>query len=238
MAHCIFQPAGNAEPGQLIKVFGPEAHHAIRVKRLGAGDAVHVLDGTGTRLQCRIESTHKSRQGEWELVLRVEIATKEPRTKPHVRVLTGVPKGEALEQMIDGLSQVGARSWGPLACARSVVDPREGKLARLQRVAEESLKQCSRSWLLELEQGETLQHAIASSPQQVVLADAAGEKYDPLGEDITLLIGPEGGFAPDEIAAARAAGVRVCRFGVHVMRIEVAAVTACASIINAGTLAS
>jgi 16S rRNA (uracil1498-N3)-methyltransferase len=61
----------------------------------------------------------------------------------------------------------------------------------------------------------------------IVLADASGSAYEPTdAESITLLIGPEGGWADAELDAARAAGTRVARFGPHTMRTEVAAVVA------------
>ncbi len=67
----------------------------------------------------------------------------------------------------------------------------------------------------------------------LVLADAAGEPYQPTGASrVRLLIGPEGGFSEREIDAARAAGARVHCFGVHTMRVELAAPVACAIIID------
>ncbi|HLP86009.1 MAG TPA: RsmE family RNA methyltransferase [Phycisphaerales bacterium] len=232
MPHCIYQPDTSAQTGEIITVSGPEAHHAIRVKRLEQGDPVHLLSGTGERAACVIDAIRKPR-GEWEISLRVDHVVREPRLSPQVLVRSGVPKGDALEQMIDGLSQVGAAAWSPLRSARTVVDPRDAKLTRLHRVCEESLKQCSRAWLMDIREGVTLDAALQSPHSTLVIADASGTPYTAASDEVTLLIGPEGGFAPEELAAARAAGARVCTFGFHVMRIEVAAVVATAHIIAA-----
>lgn len=232
MPHCIYQPDTAAQTGEIITVSGPEAHHAIRVKRLEQGDQVHLLNGTGERAACIIAAIHKPR-GEWELSLRVDHVARESRLSPQVLVRSGVPKGDALEQMIDGLSQVGAAAWSPLRSARTVVDPRDAKLTRLHRVCEESLKQCGRAWLMDIREPVALDAALQSPPAALVIADASGTPYTATSYEVTLLIGPEGGFAPEELAAARAAGARVCSFGVHVMRIEVAAMVAAAHIIAA-----
>ena len=72
----------------------------------------------------------------------------EPAPKPRVTVLASAPKGDRLEAMIDGLSQVGASAYAPLASERTIVEPRQGKLDRLTRIAIESMKQCGRAWML------------------------------------------------------------------------------------------
>lgn len=59
---------------------------------------------------------------------------------------------------------------------------------------------------------------------KIVLADASGEAYQPLGAGmLRILIGPEGGWTREELRRADECGVRVCRFGRNIMRIEVAA---------------
>jgi 16S rRNA (uracil1498-N3)-methyltransferase len=140
--------------------------------------------------------------------------------------------------MIDGLSQVGAAAWVCLESARTVVHPREAKLARVERVAVESLKQCGRAWLLETGAKAAFSDALGQTGT-VVIADTAGNDPLPtdapdLAPDLALFIGPEGGWTPEELAAARAVGAKVCRFGAHTMRIETAAVVACARLLPVG----
>lgn len=150
-----------------------------------------------------------------------------------MHVWSSAPKGDRLASMIEGLSQVGAASWSPMTTRHTIVEPGAGKIDRLERVAAESAKQCGRAWMLEIGRGGDL--AAALERERVVVADAAGDEYTSGGGDVgvRVLIGPEGGFAADEIERARAAGARVCRFGAHIMRIETAAVVSAAMVIAA-----
>jgi 16S rRNA (uracil1498-N3)-methyltransferase len=153
-----------------------------------------------------------------------------PRARPELTLLAAAPKGDRLEGMIDGLSQVGVGTWSPLLSERTVVEPRAGKLERLHRVAIEAMKQCGRAWLLEIGESVGFDTALAG---RVVMADASGAPYQRTGaEKLTLLIGPEGGWSEAELATARVAGVQVARFGVHTMRTETAAMVAAAVVME------
>ncbi len=235
MPHCIFQPHTTPTLGEILTVSGPEAHHAVRVKRLEVADALHILTGSGHRAICSISAITKLR-GEWQLSATVQSVTLEAPATPRLHVCSAVPKGDALEQLIDGLSQVGVATWSPLMCERSVVDPRDAKLARLTRVCEESLKQSGRAWLMEVAPARTFTDALTLPG--LIVADATGQPYartpHTADQPLTLLIGPEGGLTLAELDAARAANARVCTFGVHIMRIEVAAVVAAGCIMSPG----
>lgn len=212
-------------PGETRRVVtGDEAEHARKVKRFDAGDRVTLMNGRGLIAEAEIITAKR------DLELRIVSESEEPPVAPGVDVWGATPKGPRLDDMIDLLTQAGAASWRPLRTARTVVDPREAKVARQDRIVREACKQCGRAWLLRLEPGATLDEAIAPAPgAAIVLADGAGEAYThPPGDpaSIRLLIGPEGGFTPAEVARARDAGVRIARFGPHAMRIETAAVVA------------
>lgn len=225
-------PGAPSEQPVRLLVGGDEAKHAIRVKRLEAGDSIRLVDGRGAAAEAKITDTRKERRtGEW--VLEAELSRVEvlPEHAPRLHVLAGAPKGDAIEQMIDGLSQVGAASWAPLISLRSVVEPREGKLRRLERVAEEALKQCGRDRLLAIGDNTSLDEALARGGT-IVAADGSGERYTRTGApEITLLIGPEGGWDTRELAKMKAAGVRVANFGPHIMRIETAAIVCAAMVV-------
>lgn len=221
-----------------VMVTGDEAHHALRVKRLVVGDAVEALDGRGRVLTAEVAGATTPGSGKGRsipsLVLRVLTDRLVERPEPEVEVWTAPPKGDRLAPMIDALSQVGAASWGPLRSARTVVEPREGKLGRLERVAAESAKQCGRAWMLDIAPGGGLADALRAPSASIVLADASGEPYKAAGADqVRLLVGPEGGWTTGELAQARGAGARVARFGSYVMRIETAAVVAAAMVVTA-----
>lgn len=217
--------------GDQALVTGDEAHHALRVKRLVTGDTVELLDGRGGVVAARIRETRKRGQA-WEMSLDIVSRTLVPPPTPALHALASAPKGDHLHDMIAGLSQVGAASWSPLLSARTIVDPREAKLERLTHVATESLKQCGRQWLLDILPATRLADAAARS--RVIVADGSGTPYRHApGPDHTLLIGPEGGWAPEELAMLRSTGATIASFGVHTMRTETAAVVAAGIVLHA-----
>lgn len=227
---------GTKDPAAPTRVLigGDEAKHTVRVKRLEVGDTVTLRDGKGASAVAGIVDIRKEkRSGEWVLEVEYRAVVVAPALTPRLTVLTGAPKGDAIEQMIDGLSQVGAARWAPLLSVRSVVEPREGKLRRLERVAEEALKQSGRERVLEIGENTSLEWAV-SGGGALVVADSSGGKYVRTGaERITLLVGPEGGWDPRELEKLRGAGAQVAAFGPYVMRIEVAAVVCAACVMGA-----
>lgn len=223
------QPLGGLA-GRTLTIEGDEARHGVRVKRLRVGEEVELLDGMGCVAGARVESVNPREPSVVVAVVRVEEVSPE---RPRLHVMTSVPVGAHAEEMIAGLSQVGAASWQPLACARSEATGRSLRLERLQRIAAESSKQCGRAWDLEIGIEVSLEEALRHA--HVVVADRSGRWYEPIGADeITLLIGPEGGWNEDEISAARDAGAAIASFGRHVMRIETAAVAAASVIMHKG----
>lgn len=228
------------EIGQRLDIAGEEARHAVRVKRLEPGETLELLDGRGLVARATVEpggrdpgraGSKAGPKGEWTLTVRVDHVMRHPRTSPQVHILSAAPKGDRLDEMIDGLSQVGAASWSPLECIRAVAEPRPHRLERLERIAREAAKQCGRAWALDLLPAASLPAALAR-PAPVLMADAAGEPLAPShlssAADVTLLIGPEGGWDPREVEQARAAGASLVRFGPHIMRIEQAAIVGAA----------
>lgn len=229
--HTVFIP-GLDPDAQTLTVTGEEGAHASRVKRLRPGEGVLALNGRGLVLECEVLESRR------DLTLTVLRAVSHRAVAPAVHVYSATPKGPRVGDLIDALSQVGAASWIPLRAERQAVEPTDKKLDRLERIAVEATKQCQRAWLLDLGAPATVPEALrAAAGERVVLADGGGEPYSaaPGGRpaSVRLLIGPEGGWSPRELDLARGAGAAIASFGPHVMRIEVAAPTACAIILHA-----
>ncbi|MFN7021537.1 MAG: RsmE family RNA methyltransferase [Phycisphaerales bacterium] len=239
--HRLFLVHPIPAPGQTLLIEGDEAAHALRVKRLGPGDTLALLDGCGVTALARVDPPDfqpASRRSPASLRLTITDRTEHPPPSPALDVFTATPKGARPDDLIDQLSQVGAASWAPLHTERGVVDPRPAKLDRLERIARESAKQCGRPWLLRIDPPRDLRALLADpSRPATILADASGEPYRPMElaapSAIRLLIGPEGGWSPAELQSARAASATIARFGPHTMRIETAAVAAAAIIMAA-----
>jgi 16S rRNA (uracil1498-N3)-methyltransferase len=227
------------DTGQVIAISGEEAAHAVRVKRLEPGDTLELLDGAGIIAAAEVRAIGRgSKRDGPTLEARITQRQEVLPAVPSLEVYTATPKGGRVDEMIDQLSQVGAATWGPLETARGIVEPRERKLERLERLTHEAAKQCGRAWLLRIERPATLSGLLAGKDCRVILADASGIPYDPATvrgvPRVRLLIGPEGGWTAEELDLARSLGAAIARFGPHTMRIETAAVAA-AAVVMAGS---
>ena len=221
----------------VVELTGDEMAHGRRVLRLGVGDAVELFDGVGTIADGRITDVSAP--------LRVEVVQRRTVDPPPCRIdlAVAIPKGARADTLVEKAVELGADRLLPLVTDRSVVDPGAGKLQRFHRIALEATKQCGRAWLMAVEApvrfDEMNQCAgydvklIAVAPrwsdesaagEQVEAADITGAR----SQRVLVLIGPEGGWTDQEIAAAQPAGCRPWRLGPHVMRTETAAVAALA----------
>ncbi len=227
--HVLLIPDIPTDNADRLLVEGDEARHAIRVKRVRRGEQVVVLDGKGTLLRCLAEPAGR----DLELVIQ-ETEHAEP-VRPAVHVCSATPKGARVEQLVDSLVQVGAASWTPMLTKLGVVDPRENKLDRLQRIASEALKQARRPYAMELRPKSPLGDVISGGGDaELVIAHSGGSEYRASGApEIRVLIGPEGGFLPEEIDAAARAGAQIVTFGPHTMRIEAAGPAAVTTVLAA-----
>lgn len=216
----------------IVTLQADEAHHARRVLRLNVGDAVSLFDGQGVTAEARIV--------DWQggATLSLTAMRRDEPTKPWVVLAVAVPKGARAEDMVNQLAQVGADVLIPISTERSVVDPRDKKLAKFQRIAIEAAKQCGRSFLMEVRQvqpvGEVLaEYAVANAltTQRLIAAPGSADtkvQADGSVETVVVLIGPEGGWTERELESARGAGFAAWCLGPYVMRIETAAVVAAA----------
>lgn len=215
---------------------GPDARHIVRVLRLSSGDDLMFTDGLGTDFSGRILSCSRDR-------VVVEILNTGPsRTESplSLTVCTGMLKHQKMDDVIQGLTQIGITRWIPFFCERSVPTPDDKalarRMARWQSIANETIKQCRRSRVVEiscpmaltqlLDMADTFDHCIAFWEQ-------GGEplsRLTPLtGDNKTLiLIGPEGGFSGSEIHQASAKGFIPCSLGPRILRAETASLCAAA----------
>ncbi|MEM0914125.1 MAG: RsmE family RNA methyltransferase [Planctomycetota bacterium] len=228
--------AGLSESGDadeaIVWVDGDEAHHASRVLRLGAGDAVGLLDGRGMRVAAEVVSVASGRVG----CRVVGEAERVARPRPRVTVLAPAAKGSRGDEIADRLAQVGADRWVVLETARSVVEPGAGKLGKWRRRSEEASKQCGRAWDMAVEGPVGFDEAVAwasASGVSAWLMDVDGESsaapsVGASAEELMVMVGPEGGWTDEERSAARSAGWRAWTVGRYVMRLETAAVVGAA----------
>ena len=238
-------PAPDQVPGAVVEVTGDEARHAVVVRRTTVGEMVELVDGAGRRATGEVTATSKS-----SMSVLLSACVDEPPPSPRLTVVQALPKGDRGELAVEVLTEVGVDEVVPWAAARCVAvwkGERVAKgLAKWRTTAREAAKQSRRSRLpvvTDLERTsdlvERVRRVVADGGLAVVLHEEATEPLvrvlaaaDEPGE-VLLVVGPEGGVAPEEIEALTAAGARPVRLGSEVLRTSTAGVVACAAVLAA-----
>ena len=214
--------------GTALKIDGDDAHHLARVRRLREGERVTVSDGTGRWRPYRIVAVTPSDlalEGDGEMRM-------EPRLMPRLRVAFALTKGQKPETVVARLTELGVDEITPLLGRRSVVRWDETRAEtvtdRFARVAREASMQSRRARLPVL--GEPMALEQLGGVAGVVLAHTDGSPAEEVPEPgeagWTLVVGPEGGLAAEELEAL--AGAPRLALGPHVLRAETAAVAGAA----------
>jgi len=202
------------------------------VRRLAAGERADLTDGAGLVAECVVTAT-----GAGTLKLRVLARRSEPRPDPALVVAQALPKGDHGPLAVDLMTEGGVDVIVPWA-ARRCVTRWEGTrgdraLARWRAAAAQAAKQSRRAWLPEVtalaSTGDLTRRVAAAS--LAVLLDPAGpvplSGLDlPGGGDILVIVGPEGGISPEEMAQLTRAGAVAARLGPTVLRASSAGLVA------------
>jgi 16S rRNA (uracil1498-N3)-methyltransferase len=213
-----------------ITVDGDDGHHLQRARRVRAGESVTVADGYG---RWRAYEVVDASAGAVVLAAATLLAH-EPDLAPRLTVACAVTKGHKPELVVQKLTELGVDRIVFVEAARSVARWDDDKVAasfvRFSRVAREAAMQ-SRRARVPVVDGPIGVGELAASPGLVVAgpdgADPAALEVHASGEWI-VAVGPEGGFAPDELAAFGAAP-RIA-VGPFVLRAETAAIAAAAAL--------
>ena len=225
-----------APVGNRAVLTGDEARHLSRVLRGQPGDEVVVFAGNGVEWPARIVRVARD---EVELQL-ADPSTDPVRPGPRLTLAVALPKGERQKWLVEKLTELGADRLVPLVTTRGVAEATEAARGRLERGVIEACKQCGRNRLLEIATPHTVAELLAAlAAGQAILADPhappldAAAVRDP-GREIVGLVGPEGGFTGDEIAAAEHAGAIRVGLGPHILRVETAAIALAARLAGSG----
>jgi 16S rRNA (uracil1498-N3)-methyltransferase len=212
-----------------IQLSEDQAHHLRDVLRLTVGERVEAFDDAGLTAPATVVQADSAG---------VVIEATAPHTTKPRRVLTiasAIPKGERADWMIEKLSEIGVDRFIPLACARSVVLPRgANKADRWARIAVESAKQSRRGGVMQIEPLVDLGAFMGSIRLPGIFLSTTDaprlldQTRDNTSESLTLLIGPEGGWTPEELHRMSAAGMSSARLTDTILRVETAAILAAA----------
>lgn len=223
--------------GSTVEVTGDEAHHAVAVRRLREGEHVVLTDGLGTSITGEVSST-----GKRVFTVRADAVEATERPEPAITVVQALPKGDRGELAVEVLTEVGVDRVVPWAASRSVAvwkgERAQKSHAKWQSTAREAAKQSRRSWhpaVAPLASTADLQDVISAADLAVVLHEDATTPLSsldvPASGRIVVVVGPEGGIAPDELTVLTAAGAQVVRLGAEVLRTSTAGVVAVAALL-------
>lgn len=228
--HVWFSDLSQHRANDNIELIGPEAHHAIRVKRINNNDPVAVQDGCGRIAIGHIRQIAGSKSKP-TLTIALDRIDSYPPITPRVEVFAALPKGDHLDRMIDQLSQLGVALVRPLICDRSQRKPDTLKPDKLARIAIESSKQCHRPWILEIADPIKFTDAILDPDALICDISAQTALAPPSNPRIVILVGPEGGWSQHERDLIVTSNVKTARFAPFVLRIESAAAAAAAIVL-------
>ncbi|WP_031513249.1 16S rRNA (uracil(1498)-N(3))-methyltransferase [Desulfofalx alkaliphila] len=216
-------------------IVGPDVKHINKVLRLKEGDEVTLLDGVGNCYLSRISVNTKDKVI-CEILEKTDAGGEPPVAITLVQCL---PKGDKTELIIQKGTELGIKRFIPLKCTRSVVklDDKKGaeRRKRWQRVALEAAKQCRRAQVPQVDLPTTWQQMLAGLPKDaLLLMPYEGERTTSLKEvlsrrqgheNVYIIIGPEGGFAPEEVELACRHGVKTVSLGPRILRTETVGLT-------------
>ncbi|QRP98317.1 16S rRNA (uracil(1498)-N(3))-methyltransferase [Corynebacterium sp. FDAARGOS 1242] len=231
-----------ADVGQPVGLDGAEGRHAVTVKRMGPGEHLVLIDGSGLRITATITDV----QGKDTLAALVDDIATSPEPSPRVIVVQAIPKSERAELAVDLATQAGADeiiAWQADRCVSKWDAKKAPKaLSKWESAAVAAAKQSRRTRIPAVRGPVTTRQLCQeiSGARALVLHEDATLRLKDLNdldttETIYLLVGPEGGIGEEELAQLTAAGATAIKLGPEVLRTASASMVALASI---GTLTS
>lgn len=199
---------------EYVTITGTDVNHIRNVLRMQPGEEIRVSDRLGADYFCRITEVGESFV-QADIISRDEVGTELPSK---IYLFQAIPKGDRMETVIEKAVELGVHEIIPVAMKFCVVRLDEKKAAarvkKWQAQAESAAKQSKRSII-------PVVHEVVSFREALALANQCDVRLVPYeneegmagtrealrrimpGQSISIMIGPEGGFAPEEIAAAR-----------------------------------
>lgn len=220
----------------MIEIDGNDYHHIANVLRMNVGEQILcVVEQKGTAL-AKIEDISN------ELVFAsvVEWLNEEKELPVSVTIVSGLPKGDKLEYIVQKGTELGASSFIPFVAERSIVkwDGKKAnkKIERLQKIAKEAAEQSHRTIVPSVEMPITLRQLVdlAKSYDTLLIAYEEEAKQNERatlsktllniekGASILVVFGPEGGLSQSEVELLQESGFKACGLGPRILRTETA----------------
>jgi 16S rRNA (uracil1498-N3)-methyltransferase len=235
----VFLADGADLGGDVIVLDGREGRHAATVRRIRPGERADVTDGKGLLAECVVTAA-----GGGQVELRVQARREVPAPEPRIAVVQAIPKGERAELAVETMTEVGVDvivPWEAERCvARWPADRAAKSLGRWRSAAREASKQARRARMPEVTGAASsagVAARIAGAACAIVLEPGAEQAASrlpvPVSGEIVLVVGPEGGISPAEMAAFTDAGAIPARLGESVLRTSTAGAVGAAVLMTA-----
>lgn len=223
-------------PDQFPAITGADAHQIKDVLRMKIGERLELLTGDGRLHEARIIKLAKDRI-DCEI-----IASRADESEPKIKLtlVQGLPKGRKMDLIVEKCVELGVHQIIPMLTERTVA--KEAKLERWRKIAKEAAEQSKRAIIPEIKEAIKFndvlklkdQFSLALIPWELE-TDCSLKKFFTDNRitgysDILIVIGPEGGFAEEEVTAAKKAGFVSVSLGPRILRTETAGLAALAAI--------
>lgn len=211
-----------------------------RVLRLKPGETIILLDGLGFESKAVLTTVNDNQ-------CHVNLAPKEKvTTEPtvHLNMLLALTQREKFEWMLQKCTEIGVSSFHPFVSTRSLVqkpEEAEEKRERWEKILQEAAEQSHRGRIPNLLPSTRFKEVVTDTYSEgalklILWEDELNVSLKPLlqkyqGQDVIVLIGPEGGLSGEEVALAREAGFQPVSLGKRILRMETAAITAAALVL-------
>ncbi|MDQ0601820.1 16S rRNA (uracil1498-N3)-methyltransferase [Streptomyces canus] len=214
---------------------GPEGRHAVSVKRLQPGEEVVLTDGAGRYAVCDVIGT----EGKDRLIVHMTSVSEEPAESPRVTVVQALPKGDRGELAVETMTETGVDAIVPWQASRCITQWKGDRglkaLTKWRSTAREAGKQSRRfrfPEVADLATSKQVAALLAEADFAAVLHESGDEPLAtvelPAEGDIVLVVGPEGGVSPEELALFEEAGAKPYVLGRTVLRTSTAGTAATA----------
>ncbi len=204
-----------------------ESHHLARVLRVAPGQDITLFDGKGGVAEAVIESVGKN-----AVTARVESRRSVPPPAVEIHLIQAIPKLDRWDLVLQKAVELGATAIQPMLTRRTEYHPNPKRQERWERIVLNAAQQCEVRWLPVLAPLRKMDEVIPSLPQYDLAL--IGSLYDGARslravdfsgrKKVALLVGPEGDFTSEEVAAAVQYGAVPVSFGNRILRTETAAI--------------
>ena len=230
MRRFFYDPVIQDTQGQ-IRIIGPEAHHIRNVLRMQVGEPAELYDGKGAVVFAQMSQISAK-----EAIFQVLSRQHQAASGTPLTLAQAVLKGKKMDLLIQKATELGVHTFQPVItqyCEKSGQARQQVKqLERWQRIMLEACKQCRRPIPMQIFSPITLQELSFPEKAQKIMPweNEAGTSFSALrlntDQPVLVLIGPEGGFHPAEVAYTEEIGFITISLGPRILRAETAALAA------------